>query len=91
MLAELGHEASARGVAKLYADFTGTFVIDPADESQRVAIESLDMKVAVIPTVMQTRLDPAGADANVRSWVSADHGEQDADLYRSVMAWLVPT
>jgi LPPG:FO 2-phospho-L-lactate transferase len=57
MLAELGHEASAKGVAKLYADFTGTLVIDPADESQRVAIESLDIKVAVIPTVMQTRLD----------------------------------
>jgi LPPG:FO 2-phospho-L-lactate transferase len=57
MLAELGHEASAKGVAKLYADFTGTLVIDPADESQRVAIESLDMKVAVIPTVMQTRGD----------------------------------
>jgi LPPG:FO 2-phospho-L-lactate transferase len=57
MLAELGHEASAKGVAKLYSDFTGTFVIDPADESQRAAIESLDMKVAVIPTVMQTRGD----------------------------------
>jgi LPPG:FO 2-phospho-L-lactate transferase len=57
MLAELGHEASAKGVAKLYADFTGTFVIDPADESQRIAIESLGMKVAVIPTVMQTRSD----------------------------------
>ncbi len=54
MLAELGHEASAKGVAKLYADFTGTFVIDPADESQRIAIESLGMKVAVIPTVMKT-------------------------------------
>jgi LPPG:FO 2-phospho-L-lactate transferase len=57
MLAELGHEASARGVAKLYADFTGTFVIDPADESQRSAIEALGMKVAVIPTVMKTRTD----------------------------------
>ncbi|HUE44596.1 MAG TPA: 2-phospho-L-lactate transferase [Candidatus Sulfotelmatobacter sp.] len=57
MLAELGHEASARGVAKLYADFTGTFVIDPADESQRAAIESLGTKVAVIPTVMKTRTD----------------------------------
>ena len=57
MLAELGHEASAKSVAKLYADFTGTFVIDPADESQRSAIESLGMKVAVIPTVMQLRSD----------------------------------
>jgi LPPG:FO 2-phospho-L-lactate transferase len=57
MLAELGHEASAKGVAKLYADFTGTFVIDPADEAQRTAIESLGMKVAVVPTVMRTRGD----------------------------------
>jgi LPPG:FO 2-phospho-L-lactate transferase len=57
MLSELGHEASAKGVAKLYADFTGTFVIDTADQSQRAAIESLGMKVAVIPTVMQTRSD----------------------------------
>ncbi len=57
MLAELGHEASARGVAKLYADFTGTFVIDPADEPQRSTIESLGMKVVVIPTVMETRGD----------------------------------
>jgi LPPG:FO 2-phospho-L-lactate transferase len=57
MLAELGHEPSAKGVAKLYGDFTGTFVIDPADESQRAAIESLEMKVAVIPTVMKTRAD----------------------------------
>jgi LPPG:FO 2-phospho-L-lactate transferase len=57
MLTELGHEASAKGVAKLYADLTGTFVIDPTDESQRSAIESLGMKVAVIPTVMNTRGD----------------------------------
>jgi LPPG:FO 2-phospho-L-lactate transferase len=57
MLSELGHEASAKGVAKLYADFTGTFVIDPVDESQRAAIESLGMKVAVVPTVMKTRGD----------------------------------
>ncbi|HEY2819525.1 MAG TPA: 2-phospho-L-lactate transferase [Candidatus Acidoferrum sp.] len=57
MLAELGHEASAKGVAKLYADFTGTFVIDPLDESQRAAIESFGMKVAVVPTVMKSRAD----------------------------------
>jgi LPPG:FO 2-phospho-L-lactate transferase len=57
MLAELGHEASAKGVANLYSDFTGTFVIDPTDESQRAAIESLGMKLAVTPTVMQTRAD----------------------------------
>src|ERR1700737_3996 len=55
MLAELGHEASALGVAKLYADFTGTFVIDPADKTQAELIRKLGMKVEVVPTVMKTR------------------------------------
>jgi LPPG:FO 2-phospho-L-lactate transferase len=54
MLAQLGHEATALGVAKLYADFTGTFVIDPADESQSAAICALGMRVVVLPTVMKT-------------------------------------
>ena len=55
MLAELGHEASAYGVAKLYADFTGTFVIDAADRAQAESIRGSGMKVAVVPTVMKTR------------------------------------
>jgi LPPG:FO 2-phospho-L-lactate transferase len=57
MLAQLGYESSASGVAKLYADFTGTFVVDPADESQVDAIRTLDMRVAVVPTVMKSRAD----------------------------------
>jgi len=55
MLAQLGYEATALGVAKLYADFTGTFVIDPADKAQAKAISSLGMKAAIVPTVMKTR------------------------------------
>jgi LPPG:FO 2-phospho-L-lactate transferase len=55
MLAELGHEASALGVAKLYADFSGTFVIDPVDKAQTPIIGKLGMKVEVIATVMKTR------------------------------------
>src|SRR6267378_1403440 len=54
MLAQLGHDPTALGVAKLYADFTGTFVIDPADKSHSAAISALGMKVAVFPTVMKT-------------------------------------
>jgi len=54
MLAQLGHEPTASGVAKLYADFTGTFVIDPVDKSQSAAIAALGMKVAILPTVMKT-------------------------------------
>jgi len=55
MLAELGYEPSALGVARLYADFTGTFVIDPADKAQTASIRELGLKVEVIPTVMSTR------------------------------------
>ena len=55
MLAQLGHDPTALGVAKLYADFTGTFIIDPADKSQSAAISALGMRVAVLPTVMKTR------------------------------------
>jgi LPPG:FO 2-phospho-L-lactate transferase len=55
MLADLGREPSAVGVAKLYADFTGIFVIDPADRTQADAIRKMGMKVEVVPTVMKTR------------------------------------
>jgi LPPG:FO 2-phospho-L-lactate transferase len=55
MLAELGLEPSAIGVAKIYADFTGTFVIDPADKAQAEPIRKLGMNVEVVPTVMKTR------------------------------------
>jgi len=55
MLAQLGHDSTALGVAKLYADFTGTFIIDPADKAQASSIAGLGMKVAIFPTVMKTR------------------------------------
>jgi LPPG:FO 2-phospho-L-lactate transferase len=54
MLVQLGHESTALGVAKLYADFTGTFVIDPADKNHAHSITALGMRIAVLPTVMKT-------------------------------------
>jgi LPPG:FO 2-phospho-L-lactate transferase len=54
MLEQLGYQSSAVGVAKMYADFAGTLVIDPADEGQADDIRKLDMNVAVVPTVMKT-------------------------------------
>lgn len=57
MLAQLGYDPSAQGVAKLYCDFTGTFVIDPVDAPQTASIRALGIDVAVIPTVMKTRGD----------------------------------
>jgi LPPG:FO 2-phospho-L-lactate transferase len=55
MLAQLGYGSSASSVARLYADFTGVFVLDPQDKSQQETIRDLGMEVAVLPTVMKTR------------------------------------
>jgi LPPG:FO 2-phospho-L-lactate transferase len=57
MLVQLGCGSSASAVAKLYADFAGTFVIDRRDASQADAIRALGMHVAILPTVMRTRSD----------------------------------
>ncbi|HKV23912.1 MAG TPA: 2-phospho-L-lactate transferase [Candidatus Acidoferrum sp.] len=57
MLIQTGAGSSASAVAKLYADFTGTFVIDRRDASQADGIRAQGMKVAVLPTVMRTRAD----------------------------------
>lgn len=54
MLSQLGYEATALGVAKLYADFTGTLVIDTADKAAAKSISALGMKVVILPTVMKT-------------------------------------
>jgi LPPG:FO 2-phospho-L-lactate transferase len=53
MLAQLGHDVSALGVARMYQDICGTFVIDPVDSAQSSAIESLGMEVVIHPTVMR--------------------------------------
>jgi LPPG:FO 2-phospho-L-lactate transferase len=57
MLIQLGAGSSASAVAKLCADFTGTFVIDRRDASQADTIRALGMKVAILPTVMRTAAD----------------------------------
>jgi len=59
MLAQIGYEVSARGVARLHAGYAGTFVIDSADRGQTASIQSLGMRVAVVPTVMRTRAQKA--------------------------------
>jgi len=52
MLAELGHESSVVGVARLYAEIAATLVVDEADEGLRAAVESLGVDCIVAPTVM---------------------------------------
>jgi LPPG:FO 2-phospho-L-lactate transferase len=57
MMAQLGYDVSAAGVARLYQDFCSTFVIDDADMAQSSALKTLDMKPIVAPTVMRTLAD----------------------------------
>ncbi len=52
MLATLGHEVSALGVARLYAGLIDALVIDEADRSLAPAIDALGMSTLVVPTVM---------------------------------------
>ena len=54
LMAELGTEASVVGVARLYAPWVGTLVVDVADASHAVAIEAEGVRCVVAPTVMST-------------------------------------
>jgi LPPG:FO 2-phospho-L-lactate transferase len=54
MMAELSYDVSAVGVASLYRDICGTFMIDDADEMGGGAVEALGMKPVVRPTVMKS-------------------------------------
>jgi len=52
LLRELGHDASVVGVARLYAPFVGTLVIDEADAGHAAAVEAAGVRCVVAPTVM---------------------------------------
>ena len=54
LLRGLGFEVSAFGVAKLYADFLDTFVIDNIDGAEKSRIESLGIRVKVTNTIMKS-------------------------------------
>jgi len=53
MLRELGHEATALGVARMYAPVCGAFVVDTADAALRDQIEALGMRCIVTDTIMK--------------------------------------
>jgi LPPG:FO 2-phospho-L-lactate transferase len=52
LLPLLGVEASAVGVAKVYADLCNTFVLDQRDGSEAAGVESLGMRAVVTDTIM---------------------------------------
>jgi LPPG:FO 2-phospho-L-lactate transferase len=53
----LGLEVSAYSVAKLYADFIDTFVIDTADAGEKNRIEKLGIEVKVTNAIMRSLED----------------------------------
>jgi LPPG:FO 2-phospho-L-lactate transferase len=57
MLAQLGFDVSASGVARMYQDICATFLIDSVDAGERPAVEALGMKAVVSSTVMHTLED----------------------------------
>jgi LPPG:FO 2-phospho-L-lactate transferase len=57
MMAELGIEVSARGVAKMYRDIASRIVIDESDANLRPEIEAAGVGVEVTRTVMDSEED----------------------------------
>jgi len=57
LLRGLGLEVSAYSVAKLYADFIDTFVIDTADAAEKNRIEKLGIEVKVTNIIMRSLED----------------------------------
>jgi LPPG:FO 2-phospho-L-lactate transferase len=54
LLRELGHDQSVVGVARLYAPWVGTLVIDEADRDHAPAVEAEGIRCVVAPTVMDS-------------------------------------
>jgi LPPG:FO 2-phospho-L-lactate transferase len=52
MLVSLGHESSARGVARIYRDLATAFVLDTVDADLEPAIADLGLRTLVTDTVM---------------------------------------
>jgi LPPG:FO 2-phospho-L-lactate transferase len=59
MLASLGHEVSAAGVAAMYEGLVDGMVVDGVDEEERVGIEALGMRVLTTDSVMRAAADRA--------------------------------
>jgi LPPG:FO 2-phospho-L-lactate transferase len=54
LMAELGTEASVVGVARLYAPWAGTLVVDTADAERAADVEAEGVRCIVTPTVMSS-------------------------------------
>jgi LPPG:FO 2-phospho-L-lactate transferase len=69
MLAELGHDVSALGVARYYKDWIDGFVLDAQDAALAGAIAALGMRVKVADTMMRNDADKRRLAAEVLEFV----------------------
>ena len=69
LMAELGHEVSVVGVARLYAPLAATLMIDVADAALAPAVEAAGMRCVVTPTVMRGPAEAAALALTVLSAV----------------------
>ncbi len=69
MLAELGYEASATSVARLYRDIASAYVLDRVDAGERSAIEALGFRVFVTDTVMRNGADKIRLARELAPWL----------------------
>lgn len=67
MLASLGHEPTALGVARMYAGLVDGFVLDVADAALAGEVEALGMTARVLETVMRTDGDRMALAASLVS------------------------
>lgn len=68
LLTELGHQASVAGVARLWAPWVGTLVVDVADADLAAEVEAAGVRCVVTPTVMS---GPAESAALARAVLDA--------------------
>jgi LPPG:FO 2-phospho-L-lactate transferase len=71
MLAALGHEVSALGVARIYAELASAFVLDDEDGALAPAVEALGLRVRTTATIMR---DATSRDALARAVLDAASG-----------------
>jgi LPPG:FO 2-phospho-L-lactate transferase len=68
MLEAFGHEVSALGVARIYAELASTFVLDEQDRALASAVEAVGMRAVTTATVMR---DAASRAALARAVIGA--------------------
>ena len=75
MLASLGHEVSAYGVARIYEDLIDLFIYDEIDSKLVTKMESLSIKTRYCDTMMLNRKARVTVAANIKELITSHTNE----------------